>query len=85
MADPPEPDLARMFPARRKPENGRGTAEPRCDDLQAYQRLLNLAEELQRLSDRCWSVASQNSLRIAAAVTRRIASKVYRRGLRKRE
>jgi hypothetical protein len=53
-----------------------------CDDLEAYRRLLQLSEDLDKMAERCWSVASEQSLHAAAAVARKIASKLYQRSLR---
>lgn len=48
------------------------------DDLQAYRRLLFLVEELERLSRRCWSVASATALQVACNMIRTLASGLYR-------
>lgn len=42
--------------------------EERLDDLQVYKALLKLAEEVEWLSRRCWSVTASTSPQVASQV-----------------
>ena len=53
----------------------------RLDDLTVYIRLLNLTEELECLSNRCWSLASETALKVVARAIRSTASAIFKASL----
>ena len=54
----------------------------RLDDLTIYKRLVHIAQELEWLSKRCWSVASGTAVAATARIITALASAVYRATLR---
>ncbi len=71
-----------FVPHDEQDETSSSRLEGRLDDLTVYRRLINLVEELECLSRRCWSVASTTALVAASRVIRLVASGLYRSSLR---
>ena len=54
----------------------------RLDDLQVYQRLTALVEELRTMSKNCHSVAAGTACEAASVALKTVASGVYHAGLK---
>ena len=79
-ASPEFLDPAREWhPIKAKPEERQETLiAERLDDLEVYKRLVLLANELDWLSRRCASPASETALQVGSVVVRRLASALFR-------
>lgn len=55
----------------------------RLNDLQVYQRLHRLVEEMDGLADQCHSIAAATALRTASKLVRATASGLWKNGLDK--